>query len=86
MKKNKYNFPRRATNSNNEEYNQYVEDMYFLEEYNGPLTVSDAERTPEWKKNGRTDIWHEPDDNTDYHEDPYTVAQHYIDRTQMPLG
>ena len=86
MKKNKYNFPRRATNSNNTQYNQYVEDMYFLQEYNGPLTVPDTERTPRWKKNGRLDIYHEPDDNTDYHQDPYTVAQHFIDRTEMPHG
>ena len=50
MKKNKYNFPRRATNSNNTEYNRYVEDMYFADEYAGPLDPEDTEQTPRWKR------------------------------------
>ena len=37
MKKNSYNFPRRASNSNNTMYNQYVEDMYFEEDTTGTL-------------------------------------------------
>ncbi|MBQ8605052.1 MAG: hypothetical protein IJ410_09460 [Oscillospiraceae bacterium] len=86
MKKNKYNFPKHATNSNNEIYNQFVEDMYYDENFDGPLTVDDNERPPKWKKNGKLDIYHAHYDNTDPHMDPYTVAQHYIDRTQRPHG
>ena len=86
MKKNRYNFPRHATNSNNPIYKKYVEDMYFSDDYDGPISVSDTERTPQWKKNGRLDIYHEPDDNTDYHEDPYTVAQKFMDRSQFTHG
>lgn len=86
MKKNKYNFPRRATNSNNTLYNQFVEDMYFENEYDGPFSVPDTERNPKWKENHRLDVYHESDDNTDYYQDPATVAQHFMDRTQMPHG
>ena len=86
MKKNKYNFPRRATNSNNPVYNQYVEDVYFSEDYNGKFQPDEKENTPRWKNNGRMDIFHTPYDNTDCHDDPYTVAQHYIDRTRRPHG
>ena len=86
MKKNKYNFPRYATNSNNPIYNRYVEDMYFEDDYRGPLCPQESEQTPHWKKNGRIDVYHEPYDNTDYHEDPYTVAQKYMDRRQFTNG
>lgn len=86
MKKNKYNFPRRATNSNNSEYNRYVEDMYFSDDYSGPLEPEDTEQTPCWKRNGIKDIYHEPYDNTDYHEDPYTVAQKFMDRRFFTHG
>ena len=86
MNKNRYNFPEKARNSNNMQYDRYVEDMYYTEDYAGPADVSEEERTPRWKKNGRLDIFHEPDDNTDWHQDPYTVAQHYIDRTRRPHG
>ncbi len=86
MKKNKYNFPRHATNSNNAEYNGFVEAMYFDEDYSMSPYPPDTEQTPQWKKNGRLDIYHDPYDNTDYHEDPYTVAQKFVDRRQMPHG
>ena len=86
MKKNKYNFPQRATNSNNPIYNQYVEDMYYENEYHGPKEPDMRENTPKWKRNGRIDLFHEQDDNTDPHQDPYTVAEHYYERKTMPHG
>ena len=86
MKKNKYNLPRHATNSNNTIYNQYVEDMFYADDYNGNPAGDEGEHTPRWKKNGRHDIYHTPYDNTDMHQDAATVAQHYIDRTSRPHG
>ena len=86
MKKNRYNFPQHATNSNNNIYNRYVENMFYTDEYDGPFTPDDSEKTPKWKKNGRYDIYHSPYDNTDMHQDRRTVAQHYIDRTARPNG
>lgn len=86
MKKNKYNFPKHATNNNNQIYRQFVEDVYYDDTFDGPVHVDDSERTPQWKKNNRLDIFHTEYDNTDMHVDPYTVAQHYIDRTSRPHG
>lgn len=86
MKKNRYNFPRRATNSNNVEYNQYVEDMYFVDTLPENSKKEPQMKTSDWKKNGRIDIYHEKDDSTDPHDDPYTVAEHYYERTTMPHG
>ena len=86
MKKNRYNFPRSATNSNNTMYNRYVENVYYSDEYNGTFHPDESERTPRWKKNGRYDLYHESGDNTDMHQDAHTVAQHYIDRTSRTHG
>ncbi|MBR5521534.1 MAG: hypothetical protein IKU54_06005 [Oscillospiraceae bacterium] len=84
MNKNKYNFPRKAANSNNRIYNRYVENMYYEDEYEHPRKGDVHENTPQWKKNGRIDVYHSEEDNTDPHQSPYTVAQHYIDRTSRP--
>ena len=81
MKKNDYNFPRRATNSNNTQYNQYVEDMYFENSYEPP---KGKKAVADWRKNGRIDIYHDELDQGQIWEDPYTVAQHFYDRTTMP--
>ena len=86
MKKNRYKIPGYAANTNNKEYNRYVEDMYFENRDGLTPPPPDTEQTPRWKRNGRLDIYHDPYDNTDYHEDPYTVAQKFIDRTRMPHG
>jgi len=86
MKKNRYNFPKKATNSNNTEYNQYVEDMYYAD-YVPPHTKTDPEmKKSGWKKNGIIDVYHESHDSTDPHDDPYTVAEHYYERTTMTHG
>ena len=37
-------------------------------------------------KNGRIDIYHQRHDSTDPHDDPYTVAEHYYERTTMTHG
>lgn len=84
MKKNKYNFPRRATNSNNTQYNQYVEDMYFANEYKPEET--NHKTTAQWRNNGRIDMYHDEIDDGQISQDPYTVAQHFYDRTTMPHG
>lgn len=82
MKKNKYNFPKVATNSDNSIYNRYVEDKYF-ENTKSNVKNKNSEN---WKHNKRLDYYHLPlDDNDDFEEDPYTVAQNFIDRTQFPL-
>jgi len=86
MKKNRYNFPRRATNSNNTEYNQYVEDMYFDNILPEDSKKDPQMKTSDWKKNGRIDIYHQRHDSTDPHDDPYTVAEHYYERTTMTHG
>ncbi len=87
MKKKNYSFPRRELYGNNHLYNRYVEAEYFNDDTDR-LTPPppDTEQTPRWKNNNRLDIFHTPYDNTDYHEDPYTVAQKFIDRTEMPHG
>ena len=85
MKKNKYNFPQRATNSNNTQYNQYVEDMYFENEYL-PKPTTNKKVTADWRNNGRIDVYHDEIDDGEINQDPYTVAQHYYDRTTMPYG
>ena len=82
MKKNRNNFPRRAANSNNVAYNQYVEDMYFADTLSENSKKEPQMKTSDWKKNGRIDICHEKDDSTDLH----TVAEHYYERTTMPHG
>ena len=84
MKKNNYNFPRRATNSNNPQYNQYVEDMYFDGDY--PHPQPKRTRGDNWRKNGITDMYHDELDDGSIYQDPYTVAQHFYDRTTMPYG
>ena len=86
MKKNKYNFPRRATNSNNTVYNQYVEDMYFEGDYTQPEEVESKKIVADWRKNGRIDLYHDEIDGNGVYQDPYTVAQHFYDRTSMPHG
>lgn len=86
MKKNRYNFPRHAVNSNNTQYNQYVEDMYFADTMPENIVKNPQMKTSGWKKNGITDIYHEKNDSTDPHDDPYTVAEHYYERTTMTHG
>ena len=85
MKKNSYNFPRRATNSNNTQYNQFVEDMYFENSYN-PSQPHNKKAVADWRKNGRVDLYHDEIDGDEIYQDPYTVAQHFYDRTTMPYG
>lgn len=85
MKKNKYNFPRYASNSNNSIYNQFVNDFYY-EDINSKHTDNKKEKNNEnWTKNGRIDLYHQNKDGDVFEEDPYTVAQKFIDRTQFPL-
>ena len=86
MKKNRYNFPRRATNSNNPVYNQYVEDVYFSDHMPNEITESCGRKNVAWKNNGRTDVYHDELDDITIHQDPETVAQHYYERTTMPHG
>lgn len=85
-KKNRYNYPRYATNSNNTEYNQYVEDMYFAEVVPEYATEDPQMRKSGWKENGRIDIFHERHDSTDPHDDPFSVAEHFFERTTMTHG
>ena len=84
--KNKYNFPRHATNSNNPVYNQYVEDVYFEEDYVQPKETQNKKIVADWRKNGRIDLYHDETDGNGVYQDPYTVAQHFYDRTTMPYG
>lgn len=86
MKKNRYNFPRRATNSNNTEYSQFVEDMYFEGNHTPPKEVENRKKVAHWRKNGIPDYYHDETDGNGVYQDPYTVAQHYYDRTTMPHG
>ena len=85
MKKNKYNFPRYASNSNNSIYNQFVNDMYYDEVDEKDIDRKRHKNNEKWTKNGRIDIYHQNKDDEIFEEDPYTVAQKFIDRTQFPL-
>ena len=69
MKKNRYNFPQQTSN--------YMEDGFNVEEY------PQAKRKS-WRNNGITDIYHDEIADGQIHQDPYTVAQHFYDRTTMP--
>ena len=84
--KNKYNFPQHATNSNNNEYNEYVEDLFFETEKYGyePKNVK-SDKNRKHLCNGRIDIYHNQSDSENFQEDPYTVAQKFINRTQFPM-
>lgn len=85
MKKNKYNFPRYASNSNNSIYNQFVNDMYYNEVDEKDRYNEKNKNNENWTKNGRIDLYHQAKDDDVFEEDPYTVAQKFIDRTQFPL-
>ena len=85
MKKNKYNFPRYATNSNNTQYNRWVEEEYFRDEPQQPVRGDEANRK-ERRKPEEGHLYFDPMASDDYQEDPYTVAQHFEDRTERPNG
>ena len=86
MKKNRYNFPHHATNSNNSQYNRFVEEMYYEDNYTKPAETVNGKKVAPWRKNGRVDLYHDETDGNGVYQDPYTVAQHFYDRTTMPHG
>ena len=84
--KNKYHFPREAHNSNNNEYNRYVEDLFNeTEKYGYKKKKVKPVRQENWTHNGNVDVYHLPKDEEVFQEDPYTVAQKFINRTEFPL-
>ncbi len=83
MKKDKPNIPHHYGYSDNKLYNRYLNDVV-MEDW-----ISENPRDYDrgkWKNNNRRDIFHDPLDGLGYYEDPYTVAQKYLDRRQFPHG
>ena len=60
--------------------------MYFADTFPEESKRTPHAKTAQWKKNGRIDIFHERHDGTDPDDDPYSVAEHYYERTTMPYG
>lgn len=67
-------------------YNRYVEDLYNCDYYGGPnCGVNECDlHDDKYRKNKKIDEYHQPKDGETYTQDPYTVAQNFLDRTQFP--
>lgn len=77
-------------NSDNQLYNQWVENNYVNGSYCGHddfygdwKTVDNAIKRE--IGNDRSDEYRQPKDGDHFYQDPHTVAQNFIDRTQFPL-
>ena len=84
MIKKRYSFPRRESDENMR-YDRLKEDEFFADKQTG-YTPGNKSGKKDKRPIKKGHLYFDPLDSEDYREDPYTVAQHFEDRTERPHG